>query len=72
MDQYEKPKRDHPNPRNAPCPICGGTRFEWGSARAQGGVVYLPQDKWFGFGFGEPLNARKCLACRNVQLFTHP
>ncbi len=29
MDEQEKPKRDYPNPRNAPCPMCGGTHFEW-------------------------------------------
>jgi hypothetical protein len=71
MDEPEKPKRsDRPNPRNAPCPICGGTHFEWGSARANGGVVYLKEGDWFGFGLGETVYARKCLDCRNVQLFT--
>lgn len=66
----EKPKRTpYYGPENTPCPICGEVNYEWGKMGSQGGLYYLPEGAWFGFGMGEPLRARKCLRCGNVQVF---
>lgn len=66
----EKPKRSpRYNPDTSPCVICGGADYEWGHPGSQGGVYFLAGETWFGFGAGEPLRARKCLRCGNVQLF---
>jgi hypothetical protein len=66
----EKPKRKPKyDPNTIPCPVCGETDYEWGTPGSDGGVYYLPQGAIFGFGGGEGLAARKCLACGNMQLF---
>lgn len=67
----EKPKSDFSDPReDNPCIICGGTSYQWGRARAEGGVVFVPEGEAFGFGGGIWLDGRKCVRCGNVQLFT--
>jgi hypothetical protein len=71
-DYNEKPKRGFGggDPREeAACPICGGTSYEWGKPGSDGGLYYLPQGAIYGFGMGEPLAARKCLSCGNLQIF---
>jgi hypothetical protein len=66
----EKPKRGlESDSREAPCHICSSTSYEWGKPGSEGGVYYLQEGSIFGFGMGEPLAARKCLRCGNVQLF---
>ncbi len=67
---HEKPKRGLNNsPKDSPCVICGEEDYEWGHPGSQGGVYYVPISSRFGFGMGEPLRARKCLHCGNIQLF---
>ncbi|MCU0498893.1 MAG: hypothetical protein MUF87_16195 [Anaerolineae bacterium] len=67
----EKPKRTYAEDSRANlCLFCGGDEYEWGHPGSQGGVYFLPQGAIFGFGLGEALDARKCLGCGNVQLFT--
>jgi hypothetical protein len=63
-----KPKRGL-NPQTAPCPICHATDYEWGKPGSEGGLYFVPEGTWFGFGQGEPLRLRKCLSCGNVQIF---
>lgn len=60
------PKQD---PNSLPCPICGETRYEWGTPGSEGGVYFVPDGSIYGFGGGEGLAARKCLSCGNMQLF---
>jgi len=66
----EKPKNLESDPRETtPCHICGSTRYEWGHPGSQGGVYFMPQGAIHGWGGGQPLEARKCLRCGNVQIF---
>ncbi len=48
----------------APCPVCGGTDFEWGTlyqARHRPG-----RPIW---GYGKVITTRRCLSCDNILLF---
>ena len=60
----------HSNSNEAACPICGAQAFRWGRTVMEANDwLYFRQDDGF-WGDGEKLIARKCLNCRNVQLFT--
>ncbi len=68
MSEQPDPQRFDPN--TAPCPICGAQTFRWGRTVIEANDwLYFRQEDGF-WGDGEKLTARKCLTCRNVQLFT--
>ncbi len=62
----------------APCPFCAGTSYSWGALRDGRSAVprFVPDDApWLSrnFGFtGQATQARLCLTCGNLQLFTAP
>ena len=58
-------------PERTPCTVCGSTDFEWGKLQASG-LDFIPEGsgtvrKILAGGFY--FKARKCKACKNVQLF---
>ena len=56
---------------NTPCPICGSSDFQWGKLQASG-LDFIPDDASVARNLlagGFRLEARKCEACHNVQLF---
>jgi hypothetical protein len=55
--------------KESPCPICGGTRFTWGKPLGKTYTRFRPADAGL-LSWGEPMEARKCNNCGNVQLFT--
>src|SRR5262245_40055008 len=63
----DKPKNDFLRPQQ-PCPICGGTEFEWG--RPGGQVFYIPGDRWWTGKGRQAIRLRRCLQCNNLQQFT--
>jgi predicted nucleic-acid-binding Zn-ribbon protein len=62
-----------------PCPICGGSQFEFGEVRrpyylGDALFFYLPQPNGDGGLWGSIQamhQARHCPTCGNIQLFTH-
>ncbi len=55
------------------CPTCGGDSYSWGFVQGHHNLKYKDDDVGFlgknsVFG-GEPVKARKCNACGNIQLF---
>lgn len=57
-------------PNEAPCLICGGTRYVWG--QLQGQVSFSPDQEgsfWRFFKTPQAFRARHCLKCGNLQLF---
>ena len=63
----DKPKNDFLRPQQ-PCPICGGTQFEWG--RMSGQVFYAPGDNWWARRGRQAIRIRRCLQCNNLQQFS--
>ena len=65
---------NEPNQETRVCHICNSQNFIWGRAvgeRTQWEAKSVYFLAYGGeFGQGEELNARKCLDCTNVQLFT--
>lgn len=58
-----------------PCPMCGSTDFEWGVAGEGSPRMRFVQREHIGVFGGQfapyyDVEARHCLTCRNVQLFT--
>lgn len=66
-----QPDQKSYTPQETPCPICRSQNFVWGRTVGESASqwVYFRADG-AGWGEGEKLRARKCLDCRNVQLFT--
>jgi hypothetical protein len=56
-----------------PCPLCGGTVFNWGKIRSGGNpaLLTLEGDSFWSamFGIGGVVRARVCDMCGNIQLF---
>ncbi len=53
-----------------PCPVCGGTEFEWG--RLGGQTYYVPgQSMWRWRGY-QYIRIRRCLQCNNLLQFADP
>jgi hypothetical protein len=68
MGKKEKPKHSNkPNSQYAPCHICESTDFQWGKLW---GTEFFLRDGAELFERGKRLQARKCIICGNVQLFT--
>jgi hypothetical protein len=69
MSAYERETRR----LQPPCPICQGMTFTWGQLNTGSMImVFTPHDAsgWSKlFSQGEPLEARMCEGCGNVQLF---
>ena len=59
--------------KEAPCPICQSTTFQWGAAHSKGIAVKCqldtPPKQLFWTSKGDLLHARVCTTCDNVQLF---
>ncbi|PHM07828.1 hypothetical protein CK516_24500 [Nostoc sp. 'Peltigera malacea cyanobiont' DB3992] len=70
-EAHEQPTKSQ-KPQETPCPICGSQNFVWGRTVGESVSqwVYFRADG-AGWGEGEKLRARKCLNCKNVQLFTY-
>ncbi len=69
MDYDDKPKRGG-TVQEQPCPICGNADYEWGNFGERNTRYYIPPGGVYGFGSGQYTEARKCLTCGNLQLFT--
>lgn len=67
-----QPDRKSYTPQETLCPICGSQNFVWGRTVGESVSqwVYFRADG-AGWGEGEKLRARKCIDCKNVQLFTY-
>lgn len=70
LDDDKRKRSPASDPREAECLICGATQYTWGKLGSSGGVYFLEQGTIFGFGMGQPLEARKCNICGNVQIFS--
>jgi len=62
------------NQEELPCPICNGHSYSWGFMRGARDLKYKDDnvgswEKTTVLG-GEPVKARKCDICGNIQLFT--
>src|SRR5262245_8739400 len=66
-DDMEKPKRDFSTDPalQRPCPVCGGTEFEWGRSN----MVYRAGTGWFAWRSPTYSMARRCVQCNNVLSF---
>lgn len=70
-----KPVRISPTGRGSlVCPNCGKDSFTWGVVRGHYDMKFIDDNAGFWskitvFG-GQPVGARKCNYCRNIQLFT--
>ena len=54
-----------------PCPICGQSNYRWGRLHTDRDVTYHEDEEpilKMIFG-GNPVQARRCLRCDNLQLF---
>lgn len=68
MVVQDKPKRKNDVPVvpvQPPCPVCGMIDFEWGTIYH---ASYMPPNPSV-WSMGQPLKARRCLNCGNVQHF---
>jgi hypothetical protein len=71
MAEEKAKRRPLIDPDDYPCPICGEADFVWGVTVGEGPSQRLyTRQHGAGWGEGEVLYTRVCLACRNVQLFT--
>ena len=54
-----------------PCPVCGETGYEWGEVQGDH-LRFVSSNAGFlkrTFSLSYKMQARRCLACGNVQLF---
>ncbi len=64
-----------PAPGGGPlgCPNCGHDSFSWGVVRGHYDMKFIDSNAGFLSKItvlgGQPVNARKCNFCRNIQLF---
>lgn len=59
-----------PNPRTAPCPICGSADYVWGVTVGESPSQRLyTRPDGAGWGEGKKMVTRECQLCGNVQLF---
>ena len=63
-------------PKNLPCPLCAGAEFAWGHLDGDHAVMFKSGERSvleMVTGLGrEPVRARKCRRCGNLQLFVSP
>lgn len=61
--------------QQSPCPLCGGEKFVWGSARSQHHSLNFVEGESFFAQLKnllpQKVKARCCANCGNLQLFAH-
>jgi hypothetical protein len=73
MTDYDEKPKGKPN---FPCPVCGGTEFEWGVIGNAGQLRFIREADIGSFnGAFAPyhlIDSRHCLTCHNVLFFANP